>query len=123
MSLNLGESSSTDDYSLSSGVATGKVVTHIPPHPKVAIGRGLDDVMDDQVNRELAEDKVLDLSKVTLRPGEGVVVSLLLGNEDRRSEFAASEDDPINVDVKSDDGNNNKNNNINVGDDEIEVLF
>ena len=121
MSLNLGESSSTDDYSLSSGVSTGKVVTHIPPHQRVLVGRGRYDVMDDEANRELAEDKVLDLLKVTLHPGEGIVVSLLLGNEDRQSEFAASEDDPTNVKIKSD--NNNDDKNINLGDDEVEVLF
>ncbi|ELT95719.1 hypothetical protein CAPTEDRAFT_162322 [Capitella teleta] len=66
VSMNFGSVESTDDYSVASGVAIGKVVAHARPN------------QSDKYNPKIREGMKVGLEKLTLQPGEGVVVVLLM---------------------------------------------
>jgi hypothetical protein len=66
VAINFGAETSTDDYSLASGVAIGKVVAHARPNQST------------EFNQQIREGMKVGLEKLTLHPGEGVVILLLL---------------------------------------------
>ena len=62
IAMNFGDAPSTDDYSLSAGVSFGKVVLHAGGATKSVIKEG----------------QSVSLASLTLAPGEGVVMILLM---------------------------------------------
>lgn len=67
IALNLGSSESTDDYTLSAGVSRGKIVLAVSQQ-----GSSLSAVK---------EGSLVDLTRLTLRPGEGIVTVLMFSND------------------------------------------
>ena len=64
---NIGRAPATVDFTLSTGTRSGKVVAYASP------GRS-----GEGARRSFSVDSTIDLSRVTLRPGEGLVILLLL---------------------------------------------
>ena len=69
VAMNFGAEQSTDDYTLATGVQLGKVVAHARPN------------RDSKYNTRIQEGAKVGLEKLTLEPGEGVVVLLLMEME------------------------------------------
>lgn len=64
VTINIGSIPSTEDYTLTAGVQYGKVVAYAKP---VGAKRG-----------SYIEGRTLDIQKLTLKPGEGLVLLLLM---------------------------------------------